>query len=247
MQKYRCSICGFVYDEARGIPDRDVAPGTLWADIAEDFACPICRAAKRMFQPVQDSQTLWQPTQATQPAQPAESTQVTQPAQPAESISAKPESTTLPNHRELSAAEISAVFSNLAKGCEKQRKLAEMDAFNQLADYFWQKAKDESDANLSDIQSLLDTDISSGLPTARTAAEAEADRGALRSLVWSEKVSLVMKSLLDLYAADGEAMLRDTKVFVCEICGYIHIGNSAPELCPVCKVPSFKITEVERS
>jgi len=49
MAKYICSICGYVYDEADGDPAVDVAPGTAWADVPEDFACPICGANKEDF------------------------------------------------------------------------------------------------------------------------------------------------------------------------------------------------------
>ena len=34
------------------------------------------------------------------------------------------------------------------------------------------------------------------------------------------------------------------KKFVCTVCGYIHEGETAPERCPVCKVPAEKINEV---
>ena len=35
------------------------------------------------------------------------------------------------------------------------------------------------------------------------------------------------------------------KKFVCPVCGYVHEGESAPEKCPVCKVPAEKFTEVK--
>ena len=34
------------------------------------------------------------------------------------------------------------------------------------------------------------------------------------------------------------------KKFVCQICGYVHEGDSAPEFCPQCKAPASKFTEV---
>ena len=46
---YVCSVCGYVYSEAEGYPDQGVAPGTAWADIAEDFVCPMCGVGKDMF------------------------------------------------------------------------------------------------------------------------------------------------------------------------------------------------------
>ncbi|MCL2883563.1 MAG: rubredoxin [Coriobacteriia bacterium] len=47
--KYVCSVCGYVYDPAVGDPDLDIAPGTPWEDLPHDFACPVCGAAKEMF------------------------------------------------------------------------------------------------------------------------------------------------------------------------------------------------------
>ncbi|MBR5615862.1 MAG: NADH peroxidase, partial [Clostridia bacterium] len=35
------------------------------------------------------------------------------------------------------------------------------------------------------------------------------------------------------------------KKFVCPVCGYVHEGESAPEKCPVCKVPGSRFTEVQ--
>jgi rubrerythrin len=41
-------------------------------------------------------------------------------------------------------------------------------------------------------------------------------------------------------------MMRDTNVFVCDACGFIFVGDSAPDICPVCKVPAFKFNRIER-
>ena len=49
--KYICSICSYVYDEEKGCPDMDVAPGTEWDDLPDDFVCPACGATKEMFDP----------------------------------------------------------------------------------------------------------------------------------------------------------------------------------------------------
>lgn len=47
-----CVICGFVYDEALGLPEDGIAPGTRWADVPEDWGCPECGAAKAEFEMV---------------------------------------------------------------------------------------------------------------------------------------------------------------------------------------------------
>lgn len=46
---YVCDICGWEYNEAEGLPDKNIAPGTKWEDIPEDFKCPLCRAPKAKF------------------------------------------------------------------------------------------------------------------------------------------------------------------------------------------------------
>ena len=47
--KYTCDVCGWVYDETAGDSDSDIAPGTKWEDIPEDFACPLCGVGKEQF------------------------------------------------------------------------------------------------------------------------------------------------------------------------------------------------------
>ena len=50
MKKYVCTICGYVYDEAKGDPDNGIAPGTKWEDVAEDFVCRLGGADKDVFE-----------------------------------------------------------------------------------------------------------------------------------------------------------------------------------------------------
>lgn len=45
----KCSICGYVYYSEDGCSERDIAAGTLWEDVPEDFKCPLCGAIKKMF------------------------------------------------------------------------------------------------------------------------------------------------------------------------------------------------------
>jgi rubredoxin len=51
--KYECSVCGYVYDPAKGDPDNVVAPGTEWGDVPEDWVCPVCGVGKDQFSPVE--------------------------------------------------------------------------------------------------------------------------------------------------------------------------------------------------
>lgn len=48
--KYLCTACGYVYDPALGDPDGGIAPGTSFADLPEDWVCPLCGVTKDMFE-----------------------------------------------------------------------------------------------------------------------------------------------------------------------------------------------------
>ena len=50
MDKYECTVCGYIYDEAEGDPVNGVAAGTKWDDVPADWVCPLCGAAKDAFQ-----------------------------------------------------------------------------------------------------------------------------------------------------------------------------------------------------
>ncbi len=49
-KKYLCVICGHIYDEELGDSDSNLAPGTRWEDIPEDWVCPDCGATKEDFE-----------------------------------------------------------------------------------------------------------------------------------------------------------------------------------------------------
>jgi len=50
MAKYRCTVCGYIYDPELGDPDSGIKPGTLFEEIPDDWVCPICGAAKSEFE-----------------------------------------------------------------------------------------------------------------------------------------------------------------------------------------------------
>jgi len=50
---WQCVLCGFVYDEAAGMPGDGIAPGTRWADVPESWLCPDCSASKSDFEMVE--------------------------------------------------------------------------------------------------------------------------------------------------------------------------------------------------
>ncbi len=50
MEKYVCTICGYVYDPEKGDPDGGIAPGTKFEDIPDGWVCPLCGASKSDFE-----------------------------------------------------------------------------------------------------------------------------------------------------------------------------------------------------
>ncbi len=52
MEKWKCSICGYVYDPAYGDPDSGVEAGTPFDKVPDDWTCPVCGASKENFQKV---------------------------------------------------------------------------------------------------------------------------------------------------------------------------------------------------
>lgn len=221
MSVYICTICGYQYDEVTGAPEHGIAPNTRWEDIPDTFSCPLCGATKEAF--IQE-----------------ESKVITN----VEDRVNDSKSSTSYDHKELSFSELSAICANLAKGCEKQYKEEEMKLFLKLEDYF--KAKEPNvEGNYERLLELVNKNLSDDFPHAKDIAINEKDRGALRALTWSEKVTRILNNLLDNYIKKGDSYLEDKKVFVCEICGFIFIGDKAPDICPICKVPSLKIHEVK--
>ena len=49
VEKWICLICGFVYDEEKGIPEEGIAAQTQWKNIPENWECPDCGVGKLDF------------------------------------------------------------------------------------------------------------------------------------------------------------------------------------------------------
>jgi rubredoxin len=50
MDRYVCSVCGYVYIPENGDPENGIAPGTKFEDLPEDWVCPVCGASKSDFE-----------------------------------------------------------------------------------------------------------------------------------------------------------------------------------------------------
>lgn len=219
MKKYKCGVCGYIYDEAVGQPDQGIAPGTRWDDVPDDFKCPLCGAPKALFEENK--------------------------AQETPEVEEEGKKVVIEKTGDLSPEIISVIFSNLAKGCEKQRLLEEMDLFNELSGFFKSNAVKPETSSMDEACKLLEEDLSSRFPAANAVAKRVGDRGSLRALTWSEKVSRIDLSLTERFK-ENKGSFEDNDVYVCEICGFVYSGKNLPDNCPICKVPNFKISKMER-
>ena len=186
-------------------------------ELPDDWKCPLCGAAKSDFKPEANG----------------DEKKVVTAIEPMEEDLEK-----------LSAGQLAALCSNLARGCEKQYKQEEADLFKQLADYFTAVVPAVNDASVEKLAKELQTDANN-YAAVRATADANADRGAARVCVWGEKVTRMLSSLVNRYLNESEAMLKDTNIWVCTTCGFVYIGDTPPELCPVCKVPDWKFEKIE--
>jgi len=52
MKKYKCIVCGYIYDPAIGDPENGIVSGTAFDNLPYDWVCPECGASKDEFEPV---------------------------------------------------------------------------------------------------------------------------------------------------------------------------------------------------
>jgi len=52
MKRYQCSVCGYIYDPAKGVPKEGIQPKTAFEELPDDWVCPVCGANKDMFEPL---------------------------------------------------------------------------------------------------------------------------------------------------------------------------------------------------
>ena len=210
--RYVCSICGYVYDEAK--------QGKPFAALPETWTCPLCGAAKSAFAPEAAAKS----------------------AAPAPTVA--PPALVHGDMQKLSPGALSILCSNLARGCEKQYKEEEAALFREIAAWFAAAAPAARETGVDALASRIGEDLAA-YPALNATAVQAGDRGTQRICVWGEKVTAILKTLVERYRREGEAMLRDTDIWVCSVCGFAYVGKEPPQLCPVCKVPAWKFEKIE--
>lgn len=150
------------------------------------------------------------------------------------------------NVRALTWEELAGVCTNLQKACSKQQRTEEAQLFGELAAFYEKQREPAVGATYEDLIASITLDVNTHYPAANSDAKKAADRGAQRALVWGEKATKLVKSLLERYERTGGALTEKTGLHVCEICGFPYVGDTPPSICPICKVPNFKIHPVKK-
>jgi rubredoxin len=52
MKKYKCMVCGYIYDPREGDDTQGIAQGTSFENLPEDWTCPVCGATKDQFEEI---------------------------------------------------------------------------------------------------------------------------------------------------------------------------------------------------
>ena len=211
MKKYRCTICGYIYDDAK--------EKVKFEDLPDDWKCPMCGAPKSLFEEVKEEKEKIKEDSKVEIIEDVDD-----------------------ELRELSNYEISLICSNLARGCEKQYLEEEKDLFRELSKYY-EGLEEDKTGSFDDIINMVNGDINNFSKSMDVFTKYE-DRGAKRVVNWASKSTNIMKVVIDTYKEKGIDYIKNTKIWVCDICGFIYIGDNPPKVCPICRVPSLKILEV---
>ena len=207
--QYICTICGYMYDDAlEAVP---------FAELPDDWTCPLCGASKDLFEPVAGKEEV--KAEKNEEQEDAKKEKL-------EEVYSK-----------FTAKEMAALFSNLANGCEKQYEFEAQKHFMELAKYFESQVVEVKESKETLLAMLKEDNERT---YSQVKVECNQDRGMLRALTWGEKVSKVQQMML----SQGASALEGKNIYVCSVCGFMYVGQSAPKICPVCKVPDWKFIQI---
>ena len=190
----------------------------LFSHLPDSWQCPLCGASKAFFEPEKTEMPVVEKTIRTEMKNTSNG---------------------------LTSGQLASLFSNLARGFEKQYKEKEAKLSLEIAAYFTSIKPVRSSVSIEELSVMLQKDIAN-YPAVRAIADDQDDRGAARVCVWGEKVTRMLSSLVDQYRQQGERMTADKNIWICSVCGFVYVGDLPPALCPVCKVPEWKFEKIDR-
>ncbi len=223
MKKYKCTICGYIYDPAQGDPTQGIAPGTPFEALPTDWKCPKCKKGKDVFQAIEEPKS--NPYAGTQ-------TEKNLMAAFAGESEARNKYTYFASKAKKEGFEqIAALFLQTADNEKEHAKLwfKELNGIGSTAENLAAAAAGEN---------YEWTDMYEGF--ART-AEAEGFKELaekFRGVAAIEKHHEERyRALLHNVEAQEVFAKSEVKVWECRNCGHIVVGTNAPDVCPVCNHP----------
>ena len=222
--KYKCTICKYEYDPAKGDPTQGIAPGTPFEALPADWKCPRCKQGKEKFEPIEEPK----------PANPYAGTQTEKNLHAAfagESEARNKYTYFASKAKKEGFEQIAALFLQTAENEKEHAKLwfKELNGIGTTAENLAAAAAGEN---------YEWTDMYEGF--ART-AEAE---GFPELAAKFRGVAAIEKHHEERYRAllhnveTKEVFAKsEVKVWECRNCGHIVVGTQAPEVCPVCNHP----------
>ena len=232
MKKYKCTICKYEYDPAKGDPTQGIALGTPFEALPADWKCPRCKQGKEKFEPIEEPK----------PANPYAGTQTEKNLHAAfagESEARNKYTYFASKAKKEGFEQIAALFLQTAENEKEHAKLwfKELNGIGTTAENLAAAAAGENYEWTDMYEGFARTAEAEGFP--ELAAK-------FRGVAAIEKHHEERyRALLHNVEAKEVFAKSEVKVWECRNCGHIVVGTQAPEVCPVCNHPQayFEINQ----
>ncbi len=226
MKKYKCTVCGYIYDPAQGDPTQGIAPGTPFEALPAEWRCPRCKQGKDKFVPMEEEEK-----KSANPYAGTKTEKNLEAAFAGESMARNKYTYFASKAKKEGFEQIAALFLQTAENEKEHAKLwfKELNGIGNTAENLTAAAEGEN---------YEWTDMYEGF--AKTADEegfhelAERFRGVAAIEKHHEER---YRALLHNVEAKEVFAKSEVKVWECRNCGHIVVGTAAPEVCPVCNHP----------
>jgi len=260
MQKFKCTFCGYVYDESAGVPGKGVAPGTRWEGLPPDFACPLCGAPKPVFKPVPEAAPEGLGGAPPDSAAPALGDSAALPFDKLQNQKGDKKMANLKGTKtEKNLMEAFAGESQARNKYTYFAGRAQKEGYRQIAAFFEETAGNEKEHAKLWFKLLHGGEVPTTAENLKAAAEgengewtemykrmaSEAKAEGFADIAYLfEAVGNIEKEHEERYLAllknvnDGSVFAKKEKaVWICRNCGHTTDAKNAPGQCPVCAHP----------
>ena len=224
MKKYKCKICGHIYDPAQGDPTQGIAPGTSFEELPASWKCPRCKKDKSFFEAVEEAK-------ASNPYAGTQTEKNLLEAFAGESQARNTYTYFASKAKKEGYEQIAALFLQTAENEKEHAKLwfKELCGIGTTAENLLAAAEGENHEWTDLYEGFAKTAEAEGFP--ELAAK-------FRGVAAIEKHHEERYRALLHNVETREVFAKsEVKVWECRNCGHIVVGTAAPEVCPVCNHP----------